>query len=150
MCLSLRAVARNDMSESQAEISRCLSGGGAEEQSRAQGQHVQRPWAGMRLMMWEQLADYCGGSLVEGESVNCVALNETREVYRLFRAVKDSGLYLKMVGRPLNRFKQRNDMILDRKATGYCLNCPMWLSLCWNMERCGEWNSDFRNSLERE
>lgn len=56
----------------------------------------------------------------EGGNMNWVALNETREVsVQNFQAVKDSGLDLKMVGRPLNSFKQGNDMILDRKATGY-------------------------------
>lgn len=31
--------------------------------------------------------------------------------------VKDSGLSIEMVGKPLNSFKQRSDMTLDRKAT---------------------------------
>lgn len=57
--------------------------------------------------------------------MNWAVLNETREVYRIFKAVKDSGLNLKEVGSALNGFKQRNDVILDKKATGIA-----WIVLC--------------------
>lgn len=56
----------------------------------------------------------------EGEN-SWVTQEETREVCRAFRAVKDSGL--KMIGKHFNSQKQRSDIILDRRLhTGYCLN----------------------------
>lgn len=51
--------------------------------------------------------------------------------------VQDSRLCLKMVGKPLNSFKQKSIMTLDRKAPRYCLNCHTRLSLselCQNLE----------------
>lgn len=69
----------------------------------------------------EELPDCCGGSVRRGmkrEKMSSVTLDEIGEMCRIFRAVKDSGLYLTMVGKLLNSFKQRSDMILNRKATG--------------------------------
>lgn len=75
----------------------------------------------------EELPDYCGGRVRRGmkrEKTSCVTLDETGEVCRVFRAVKNSGLYLKMVGKLLNSFKQRSDMILNRESYRVCcLNC---------------------------
>lgn len=58
-----------------------------------------------------------------------MTINETRELCRVFRAIKDSGLYLKMAGKPLDSFKQRSDMPLNRTVAGYCLNHLTRLSL---------------------
>lgn len=69
-----------------------------------------------KALRWDKTQDVRNCQTVV---VGCVTLDETREVRRVFRAVKDSGLYLTMVGQLLNSFKQRSDMILNRKATGY-------------------------------
>lgn len=80
---------------------------------------MERSHTGVGLLTGEEVADRCGGSVIEvkGEKRSPGILHEMREICGVFRALKDFGLCLKMVWKPLGSSQQRSDVTLNRKVS---------------------------------